>query len=201
MKVYLAPLVCNTMFKIGKANDVRKRISSLSRDHDFNTSKIVVLRCHNEKASYLLEGTLHKMCGPMRVHIPGDGGTEFFEMDAWDAALAGARAFGMVHQLSEIQYRNCEPADCSDDVRQTLADVVKFNRLRRNMTQDELADFIGVSRRTISRFENGEDITSSNLAAIFAQFGFNEHLRDLIECVPERKNASQPRRPRSPSNN
>jgi len=53
------------------------------------------------------------------------------------------------------------------EVRKTLAEVLKENRIRCKMTQEFVSETIGVSRQAVSRWENGSaDPSTSNLIAL-----------------------------------
>jgi len=188
MKVYLAPLVCNTVFKIGKANCVKKRLSQL--DFPFDPKRIVVFNCHDEKVSFRLEKILHSVCMPKRC-IQGegfkDGSTEFFSTDMFDATLNVARAFSTGYHCVEVPYESYTTFDnCVFDVATVVsnfATMFRFARLKRKLTQEELADITGLSRRTISRAEQGENISTIAMFQILAAFGLLNDLKGWITRV------------------
>lgn len=52
-------------------------------------------------------------------------------------------------------------------IRKSLGEVLKENRLRCKMTQEFVADTLGVSRQAVSKWENGtSDPSTSNLMAL-----------------------------------
>jgi len=53
-------------------------------------------------------------------------------------------------------------------------------RLDRNLTQEELADAAGVSKRTIERLETGQSIQLSNLIRAFRALNLLQNLDHLI---------------------
>ena len=68
---------------------------------------------------------------------------------------------------------------------QTTQNCVQMHREARGMTQQELADAIGVSRQTISSLEKG-DYTPSVLLAIKIATVFNSSVERIFEvCVRE----------------
>jgi transcriptional regulator with XRE-family HTH domain len=61
-----------------------------------------------------------------------------------------------------------------------LAKRIKRYRIDYPMTQKELADKSGVSERSISRFEGGEDIQLGNLVKILSALDLADHLNLLV---------------------
>ena len=65
---------------------------------------------------------------------------------------------------------------------QVLCERLKQYRIHYPMTQSELAEKSGVSARSISRFENGEDISMSNFMKILRAMELEDR---LIEMIPD----------------
>lgn len=64
----------------------------------------------------------------------------------------------------------------------SLGEVIKANRLRCQMTQEFVAETIGVSRQAVSKWESGaSDPNTSNLIALAKLFGISpeELLHDI----------------------
>ncbi len=64
----------------------------------------------------------------------------------------------------------------------SLGEAIKANRLRCQMTQEFVAETIGVSRQAVSKWESGaSDPSTSNLIALAKLFGISpeELLRDV----------------------
>jgi len=64
---------------------------------------------------------------------------------------------------------------------QSLGEAIKFHRTRCQMTQEFVAESLGVSRQAVSKWENGtSDPSTSNLLALAKLFGVSaeELLRD-----------------------
>lgn len=64
----------------------------------------------------------------------------------------------------------------------SLGEAIKANRLRCQMTQEFVAETIGVSRQAVSKWESGaSDPNTSNLIALAKLFGISpeELLRDI----------------------
>lgn len=72
------------------------------------------------------------------------------------------------------------PADW-DTGRDDLALAIRRTRQRRNLSQSELAERVGVSQRTVSKWENGEVIPRSDrLAALAAVLGVS--MSEMLEA-------------------
>ncbi len=73
------------------------------------------------------------------------------------------------------------------EVRQSLAEMLRENRIRCKMTQEFVSEAIGVSRQAVSKWENGSsDPSTSNLIALAELYGVSaEEL--LKNAVSKRK--------------
>ncbi len=69
-------------------------------------------------------------------------------------------------------------------IQDELRERMKLYRIYSPMTQKELAEKSGVSERSISRFENGEDISLSNFAKLLRSLGLENN---LLLLVPDQK--------------
>ena len=59
-------------------------------------------------------------------------------------------------------------------VRMSLGEALKENRMRCNMTQEFVAEHLGVSRQAVSKWENGtSDPSTSNLLALAKLYGIS----------------------------
>ena len=67
---------------------------------------------------------------------------------------------------------------------ESLANSLKDERARLGLTQAELADRIGVSRKTINTVENGIFVPSTILALKLAA-ALDRRVEDLFRIVPE----------------
>lgn len=63
-----------------------------------------------------------------------------------------------------------------------LCERIKQYRINYPLTQIELAQKAGVSARSISRFENGEDISLSNFMKLLRALDLSDR---LIELIPD----------------
>ena len=67
-------------------------------------------------------------------------------------------------------------------VRKSLAEVLRENRLRCKMTQEFVAETLGVSRQAVSKWENGTtDPSTSNLIALANLYGVEAE--EILKCV------------------
>ena len=72
--------------------------------------------------------------------------------------------------------------------RRSLGEVLKAQRLRCQMTQEFVAETLGVSRQAVSKWETGTaDPSTSNLLALAKLFGISaeELLRQVDQTDPE----------------
>ena len=88
---------------------------------------------------------------------------------------------------------------------QELCRRLEATRLNQNLTQTSLADEAGVSRRTISRMENGEGVSLDTFIRVARALGLSDELQSLFAAPeispidrvrerPQRKHASSPRK-------
>lgn len=70
-----------------------------------------------------------------------------------------------------------------NEIKKTLAETLKENRIRLKMTQEFVAESLGVSRQAVSKWENGtSDPSTSNLIALAKLYGISvEELLKNIE--------------------
>ena len=75
------------------------------------------------------------------------------------------------------------------EIRKTLAELLKENRIRCKMTQEFVAEAIGVSRQAVSKWENGSaDPSTSNLIALANLYGVSAE--DLLKNAANKKDAA-----------
>lgn len=68
------------------------------------------------------------------------------------------------------------------DVRKSLSELLRDNRVRCKMTQEFVAETLGVSRQAVSKWENGTtDPSTSNLMALAKLYGVPAE--DLIKGI------------------
>ena len=86
------------------------------------------------------------------------------------------------------KYVNSEPQRQESEIlRRSLGEVLKDHRMRCSMTQEFVAESLGVSRQAVSKWENGTaDPSTSNLLKLAKLYGISPE--DLIRAVqPEQK--------------
>jgi len=92
----------------------------------------------------------------------------------------------------------------SEQMESYLCKKLESVRLLKNITQASLAEDAGVSRRTISRMENGKGISLDTFIRVMKALDLTDHLEALVPSSAirpiervrrkgERKNASSPR--------
>lgn len=103
------------------------------------------------------------------------------------AVVQGVKALRKYNRASGVRRETAE-------VRRSLGEVLKMHRLRCKMTQEFVAESLGVSRQAVSKWENGgADPSTSNLLALARLFGVSaeELLRSVEETPPEEKSAGE----------
>ncbi len=78
--------------------------------------------------------------------------------------------------------KNSESRKKKEIVKQSLGEVIRKHRNNCKMTQEFVAEYLGVSRQAVSKWENGKsDPSTSNLIAIAKLFGITgeEILREV----------------------
>ncbi len=102
------------------------------------------------------------------------------------AALAAVTIYLIVLIIKALRkYINASDArEAKSQVRKSLGEVLKQHRMRCQMNQEFVAEAIGVSRQTVSKWENGvTDPTTSNLMALAKLYGITAE--ELIQAVSE----------------
>ena len=99
--------------------------------------------------------------------------------------------------------------ESSEAIERDVCKKLERIRLLKNISQEKLAEAAGVSRRTISRMENGGGISLDTFIRVMQALDLTDHLTAMLpnsEIRPvervgrkgngERKNASSPRAPK-----
>ena len=60
-----------------------------------------------------------------------------------------------------------------------IGEIVKENRLRQNLTQEELGKRIGVKKSQVSKLERGEDMSLRSMRRVFRALGVESATLDL----------------------
>ena len=63
-----------------------------------------------------------------------------------------------------------------------IGEIVKENRLRQNLTQEELGNRIGVKKSQASKLERGEDMSLRSMRRVFRALGVTTATLDLGEA-------------------
>ena len=100
------------------------------------------------------------------------------------AVMQGIKALKKYNRSEEVRKEKAE-------VRRSLGEVLKEHRVRCKMTQEFVAESLGVSRQAVSKWETGTaDPSTSNLLALAQLFGISaeELLRSVEQEGPEAEN-------------
>lgn len=92
--------------------------------------------------------------------------------------------FAAVRLIGAVRARKSREGGAGEDgqLHQSLAEILKTRRTSRGMTQEQVAEAVGVSRQAVSKWENGTaEPSTSNLLALARLYGvdLNELLRDI----------------------
>jgi len=101
------------------------------------------------------------------------------------AVIQGIKALKKYNRSEEVRKEKAE-------TRRSLGEVLRDHRVRCKMTQEFVAESLGVSRQAVSKWETGTaDPTTSNLLALAKLFGVSaeELLRSVEERAPEGENS------------
>lgn len=100
------------------------------------------------------------------------------------AVMQGIKALKKYNRSEEVRKEKAE-------VRRSLGEVLKEHRVRCKMTQEFVAESLGVSRQAVSKWETGTaDPSTSNLLALAKLFGISaeELLRSVEQEGPKAEN-------------
>ena len=67
------------------------------------------------------------------------------------------------------------------DVKTNLGKWVKVVRKKQNLSQDQLADLLNMSRITIQNLESGKNVTIDTLLKVFQHFDALEKFNDFVQ--------------------
>ena len=101
------------------------------------------------------------------------------------AVIQGIKALKKYNRSEEVRKEKAE-------TRRSLGEVLRDHRVRCKMTQEFVAESLGVSRQAVSKWETGTaDPSTSNLLALAKLFGVSaeELLRSVEERAPEGENS------------
>ena len=91
------------------------------------------------------------------------------------AVMQGIKALKKYNRSEEVRKEKAE-------VRRSLGEVLKEHRVRCKMTQEFVAETLGVSRQSVSKWENGSnDPNTSNLIALSKLYKISPE--ELLECA------------------
>lgn len=110
------------------------------------------------------------------------------------AAGAGIYLLTLIIRALKTYIRSKEVRQEKKAVARSLAEALRESRIRCKMTQEFVAETIGVSRQAVSKWENGSaDPSTSNLLALAKLYGISAE--ELLKSVSGR--CAQPPQPES----
>ena len=101
----------------------------------------------------------------------------------WIAVSAGiVYLFILIVKALKKYVNSKEVREKKKAVAKSLGEALKENRIRCQMTQEFVAETLGVSRQSVSKWENGSsDPNTSNLIALSKLYKISPE--ELLECV------------------
>lgn len=86
-------------------------------------------------------------------------------------------------------FRSTDGGKQAEEVRKTLGETLRDKRIERGMTQELVAELLGVSRQAVSKWESGKtDPSTANLLALAELY--EVPVGDLLRNCPSRKRPS-----------
>ena len=109
----------------------------------------------------------------------------------WIAVAAGIiYLFILIIQALKKYINSKEVREEKKETAKSLGEVLKENRIKCQMTQEFVAEALGVSRQSVSKWENGtSDPNTSNLIALAKLY--NVSAEDLIKSVEKPSDIQQ----------
>lgn len=96
--------------------------------------------------------------------------------------MAGIYLFVLVVKALRKYINSKEVREEKELIKKSLAEILKENRVRCKMTQEFVAETLGVSRQAVSKWENGTtDPSTSNLMALAKLYGVSAE--ELLKSV------------------
>lgn len=101
----------------------------------------------------------------------------------WMAVSAGiVYLFILIVKALKKYFNSKEVREEKKAVAKSLGEALKENRIRCQMTQEFVAETLGVSRQSVSKWENGSsDPNTSNLIALSKLYKISPE--ELLECA------------------
>ena len=107
------------------------------------------------------------------------------------AAVAAAviYLFTLIVKALKKYINSSEVREAKNVIKRSLGEELKARRLQCKMTQEFVADALGVSRQAVSKWENGTvDPSTSNLLALAKLYGLSaEELLQNVDSTPNKK--------------
>ena len=104
-------------------------------------------------------------------------------------AAAVIYLFTLIVKALKKYINSSEVREAKNVIKRSLGEELKARRLQCKMTQEFVADALGVSRQAVSKWENGTvDPSTSNLLALAKLYGLSaEELLQNVDSTPNKK--------------
>ncbi|SJZ36019.1 helix-turn-helix domain-containing protein [Sediminibacterium ginsengisoli] len=67
------------------------------------------------------------------------------------------------------------------DIKLEIGELIRLRRKQQHLSQEELAEKMGVSRMTIQKLEAGKNATVDTLLKALRQFDLLEHFKEMVD--------------------
>ena len=182
--VYLFPMKDLSCFKIGKSNEPEKRFRELVTYYELDLSTSKVFECQSERIALTVENILHKTFDAFRTILPHQGGTEFFNYHILDDVIKLIDIISKGYNINQFSLRADEMLNPPSMGESTLllikiGNSIKRKRLSLGLTQDDIAELLEVSRRSIFNLEKGNNCTSELMVSTLLALGMEDLFDNL----------------------
>lgn len=184
--VYIAPFACNNLFKIGVSSAPAARLMALRKWHDIDMATSTFYPMP-ERVARRTERLILSSFSDHLVRVMGDGGTEVMSWSAYWGCTRIVSAVCVAFAGRQFPIASFLDDEDGDGGQMITGEDVRAARLRANMTQAELADAAGVSKRTIERIEDGSSVNMRSFSAAVSFLGIDPASRGA--STPDRKRA------------
>ena len=158
--IYFVENTINNHIKIGYTKDIKARLYQLSRE---NKDELKLLKCI--RGGIKLEKQLHADFSDARV------AGEWFK-NTPELTLYIARQTPLEDFTREVNY-----------LEKQIGNDVRFLRLNKNLSQEELADLANVSLSAVKHIEIGSGARVQSLVSVLAVLGKTDWIRSLSPVV------------------
>ena len=176
MFVYTFTIKKLGVFKVGISVEPVKRVEGLSKFYDLDDDSVMIYNFMDRSKARSAEAFVKCLLKKYQKIMPYDGGTEFFELAYLeDCKKILESSVVAIHSVSaKVDLMNKH--EVINEAELSAAEIgqsIKIKRKEIGMTQCELSQATGVSKRTVERLESGESVCLSNALAVLNKLGIS----------------------------